>query len=211
VCIHATNQCHSSQPSLILSDTIHRIIGHKIDEALRHLNPDIRLSAFRSLQLVVSSTNAVKRNSDIIKTLHKTEAEHGLYLESEYWKDNLPYAIKLADKGYISHLLASAMHLTNRLLSESSTLFEDFVIVFLIRSIFLDKLAYPGSVSVKEEFGLQLIEHIFSFVEALQESVEKSSDFQRSVSEKVRQSLVCEDVLNALHNIFAIHHWNRLE
>jgi hypothetical protein len=189
-----------------LNYTIRRVIGqNELENALRHNNPDIRLAAFRSLEVVVSSLYQVQDNCDNIKAQYETEM--GLdnkapldYSEVEYWKKNLRYAVKVADKGYILHLLASTMHLADRLLSENSSLFDDFVVEFLIKSTFLD-LTYPGTVSVKEEFSLQLVEHIFALVRTVEESLQKPSDLQRNAVERVKLALLSEDVLNSLHNL----------
>ena len=189
-----------------MNSTIRRVLGqNEFENALRHNNPDIRLAAFRSLEVVVLSLHQVQENCDNIKAQYETEMDLDDkapldYSKVEYWKKNLRYAVKVADKGYILHLLASAMHLADRLLSENPSLFDDFVVEFLIKSIFLD-LTYPGTVSVKEEFGLQLVEHIFALVRTVEQSPQKPSGLQRNAVERVKLALLSEDILNSLHNL----------
>jgi len=202
---------------VVLNGAIHRALGNDIDDALKHNDSDIRLAAFRSLEGVVPGLFAEIATCDsnyitgphdpaettALATMQHRETYTSLnHIEVEYWRKNLRYAIKVTEKGYILQLLASAMLLANRLLSDDPSLFQDFVVDFMIKSMFLEKLAYPGTVAAKEEFGLQLIEHVVALVKASDESLKKPSDLQRNAIHRVTLALLSDDVLHALYSLF---------
>jgi hypothetical protein len=173
-----------------------RAIANDIEDALQHYNSEIRLAAFRSLECVIPALH-----DDIVDLTLCASDSSWNHIEVNYWMRFLPYSIKVADKGYNTRLLERAMLLATRLLSEAPPLFANFLDDFLIKTLFLEKVAYPGTVAAKEEFGLQLIAHISALIYSSDESPKKLSDVQRRAVHQVTLSLLSDDVYCALFNL----------
>lgn len=165
-----------------------------VQTTLFHESDRLRLAAFLSL-------------SSVLFTYDETplSALHCLGLEADLWKEALPYSFKCSDKEYIGSLTQALRSLLDRFSdaeakdgnSCDSHLLR-FVNTYLLRDIFVQQAAYPGTVSEKEKWSLSMIDCLVSFASkerttlAKEKKVNKHSQVRRLLP---KQEEWCRDVM----------------
>jgi hypothetical protein len=165
-----------------------------VKTTLFHESDRLRLAAFLSL-------------SSILFTHDETplSALDCLILEADLWKEALPYSFKCSDKEYIGSLTQALRFLLDRL-SDAEAKDENtydshllrFVNSFLLRDIFVQQGAYPGTVSEKEKWSLSMIDCLVSFASnepttlAKEKKISKHAQVRRLLP---KQEEWCRDVM----------------
>ena len=136
------------------------------DDALSHRLPHIRLSALRSIELIVVIYNEnLKTQNEILNA------------EASIWKKALLFSLKSENsKEYDSSLLQSLCIFMDRLSTTEAAaanspegtavdlcIFKSFVVGFLVREMLQSQLVYPGTTPAKETISISLIDCLVTF------------------------------------------------
>ena len=140
---------------------------HRLRSMLTHSSMTIRIAAFKAIESIVSSYGGTATSFECICS------------EAALWKYALPFSIKTDGKEFTLSLLQCLLLFLDRLsLSEASSIqcteireatgcamsvFQDFVVEFLLFDVALKKTGYPGTIALKESFLFQLLECVIVF------------------------------------------------
>ena len=165
-----------------------------VKTTLFHESDRLRLAAFLSL-------------SSVLFTYDETplSALDCLILEADLWKEALPYSFKCSDKEYIGSLTQALRFLLDRL-SDAEAKDDNacdshllrFVNSFLLRDIFVQQGAYPGTVSEKEKWSLSMIDCLVSFASKEQTTLAKEKKISKHAQVRrllPKQEEWCRDVM----------------
>lgn len=184
---HLLNLIKISYTSKMLASSIARALPlNLVCYSMFHEVPRLRLLALQSLPSLLFTYD----NQQLSTTYY-------LKREIDIWKIALPYAVKCSEKEYIvtiTQILNSLIHRISETVadvqSENCSLLLNFVNNFLLSDLFVQKVAYPGTVADNEKWALSMIESIFQ----KQKNITEQFDYKRHII----ANIVSDDVIATL-------------